>query len=238
MLNRLSFPAQVQLRNSLASHKFDMSVDQSALWASAAVKNYDLKCAQTLLAALNTCFIVFLHEPWLLCFANMVSKLLLCDRSSTPWPWGAGAKRLRIRLSLMRIRALYGFTWVQIVEKHCPQIENVIPTIQHDSSCPNSSLSFWSQKVENASQATLWHQWPFIVSKSVLWSQVSVRGYCFAHRVRIWSQFWRRSHSGWVRLTEKWSTIKNMVFSLYLEIPMRYAAFDIRFGIYAKFRVI
>ena len=36
-----------------------MSVDQSALWASAAVKNYDLKCAQTLLAALNTCFIVF-----------------------------------------------------------------------------------------------------------------------------------------------------------------------------------
>ena len=103
---------------------------------------------------------------------------------------------------------------------------------------PNSSLSFWSQKVENASQATLWHQWPFIVSKSVLWSQVSVRGYCFAHRVRIWSQFWRRSHSGWVRLTEKWSTIKNMVFSLYLEIPMRYAAFDIRFGIYAKFRVI
>ena len=29
-----------------------------------------------------------------------------------------------------------------------------------------------------------------------------------------------------------------MVFSLYLEIPMRYAAFDIRFGIYAKFRVI
>ena len=42
MFIRLFFPAQVQARNSFASHKLSIKVDQNELLAHA-VKNYDLK---------------------------------------------------------------------------------------------------------------------------------------------------------------------------------------------------
>ena len=116
MLIDVSSPVYVQLGNSFASRKLAIDVDQNAVqqmqWKIWPKVHLNLDCS------IKHAFEAFLPEPQLLCFRNLISKLLLSDPSSRLRPWGVGAEYLRIRLSLMLKRALHGFIWVHIIEKH------------------------------------------------------------------------------------------------------------------------